>query len=73
MERSMTNANGALPTDKRPLYLFLVLVTVFAAIGYALALSMGDDNRTAGIFLVQFAPLVAAFITKLVFSRSRVS
>ncbi len=44
MERSMTNANGALPTDKRPLYLFLVLVTVFAAIGYALALSMGDDN-----------------------------
>jgi len=31
---------------------------------------MGDDNRTGGLFLVQFAPLVAAFITKLVFQRN---
>lgn len=31
---------------------------------------MGDDNRTAGIFLVQFSPLGAAFITKLVFQRN---
>lgn len=56
--------------DKRPLHLFLVLVTIFAAIGYAVAVAMGDDNRTSGIFLVQFAPLVAAFITKLVFERN---
>jgi len=64
-ESSMTH-----PKDKRPLYLFLALVTVFAGIGYVVAVAMGDDNRTSGIFLVQFAPLVAAFITKLVFERN---
>jgi membrane protease YdiL (CAAX protease family) len=66
----MPETNMAQPTDKRPLFLFLALVTIFAAIGYAVALAMGDDNRTGGIVLVQFAPLVAAFITKLVFQRN---
>jgi len=62
--------NEAHPADKRPLYTFLALVTIFAAIGYAVALAMGDDNRTIGVVLVQFAPLVAAFITKFVFQRN---
>lgn len=31
---------------------------------------MGDDNRTGGLFIMQFAPLVAAFITKLAFQRN---
>ena len=66
----MPEANMAQQTDKRPLFLFLALVTIFAAIGYAVALAMGDDNRTGGLFLVQFAPLVAAFITKFVFQRN---
>jgi len=57
-------------SSKKPIYLFLLLVTVFAAIGYTVAFKMGDDNRTGGIFLVQFSPLVAAFITKLVFQRN---
>lgn len=56
--------------SRRPLYTFLIIVTIFAAMGYAVAFTMGDDNRTGGIFLVQFAPLVAAFITKLVFQRN---
>ena len=63
----MTEINMAHPTDKRPLYTFLVLVTAFATIGYAVAIAMGDDNRAGGVVLVQFAPLVAAFITKFVF------
>ena len=65
----MTETVSARTKDKRPLFQFLALVTAFAAIGYAVALTMGDDNRTSGLFLVQFAPLVAAFITKLVFQR----
>lgn len=56
--------------SRRPLYTFLALVTVFAAIGYTVAFLMGDDNRTGGIFIVQFAPLLAAFITKLIFQRN---
>ena len=66
----MTEINMAHPTDKRPLYTFLVLVTAFATIGYAVAIAMGDDNRAGGVVLVQFAPLVAAFITKFVFQRN---
>jgi membrane protease YdiL (CAAX protease family) len=66
----LTESNLTHPTDKRPLFLFLALVTIFAVIGYGVALAMGDDNRTGGIVLVQFAPLVAAFITKFVFQRN---
>lgn len=58
------------PASCRPLYTFLALVTAFASIGYAVASGMGDDNRTGGLFLVQFAPLLAAFITKFVFQRN---
>lgn len=57
-------------TNRKPLYTFLILVMIFAPIGYAVAFTMGDDNRTGGLFLVQFAPLVAAFITKLVYQRN---
>lgn len=57
-------------TGKRPILVFLALVSIFAAIGYIVAITMGDDNRTSGLFLVQFAPLVAAFITKFVFQRN---
>ncbi len=69
-DRMLTNINLAQSTDKRPLLLFFALVTVFAAIGYGVAMSLGDDNRAGGVFLVQFAPLVAAFITKFVFQRN---
>lgn len=55
---------------KKPLYIFVALVTIFAAIGYYVAFLMGDDNRTGGIFIVQFAPLLAAFITKIVFQKN---
>ena len=66
----MTNAPANASSSKKPIRLFLILVTVFAAIGYTVAFLMGDDNRTGGVFLVQFSPLVAAFITKLVFQRN---
>lgn len=56
--------------ERRPLNLFLALLSIFAAIGWSVAIAMGDDNRTGGIFIAQFAPLVAAFITKLVFQRN---
>ena len=61
---------GPATFDRRPLYTFLALVTIFAAIGYSVAFMMGDDNRTGGIFLVQFSPMVAAIITRLVFQRN---
>lgn len=59
-----------IPNGRRPLYTFLALVTVFAAIGYVVAFTIGDENLSGGLFLVQFAPLVAAFITKFVFKRN---
>lgn len=63
-----TGVNSRPPTDKRPL--ILALVTGIAAAGFAFALAMGDDIHAGGIFLVQFVPLMAAFITKLVFQRN---
>lgn len=66
----MTHTPDKVTSSKKQIYLFLLLVTVIAAIGYAVAIKMGDDNRAGGLFLVQFAPLVAAFITKLVFQRN---
>lgn len=66
----ITKKNFAQSADKCPIFLFLALVTAFAAIGYGVAMYMGDDNRAGGVFLVQFAPLVAAFITKFVFQRN---
>ena len=35
--------------SKQPLHLFLMLVTVFAALSYMLAFAMDDDNRTGGL------------------------
>ena len=71
-ENSTTNisAMGKAASGKKPIHLFLLLVTVFAAFGYTVAFKMGDDNRTGGIFLVQFSPLVAAFITQLILQRN---
>ena len=66
----MTHTTDSMASSKKPIHLFLLLVTIFAAIGYTVAFKMGDENRTGGVFLVQFAPLVAAFITKLVFQRN---
>ena len=66
----MTHSSDNEASSKKPIHLFLLLVTIFAAIGYTVAFKMGDDNRTGGIILVQFAPLVAAFITKFVFQRN---
>jgi membrane protease YdiL (CAAX protease family) len=66
----MSSLMGHEEADKRPLYLFLGIVTVFAALSYLLAFTMGDDNRTGGILLVQFSPMLAAFITKFVYQRN---
>lgn len=66
----MTANNSLSSPSKKPLYLFLELVTLFAAISYGVAFAMGDDNRTGGIVLLQFSPMLAAFITKLVFQRN---
>lgn len=66
----MNKTSSKPSVGKRPILVFLALVSIFAAIGYVLAIAMGDDNRTGGIFSVQFAPLVAAFITKLIFQRN---
>lgn len=58
------------PLSRRPLYMFLALVTVFAIIGYTITVVMGDDNRAPGLLVVQFAPLVSAFITKFRYQRN---
>lgn len=58
------------PANKRPIHLFLLLVSGVAALGYGIAFSMGDENRAGGVLIVQFAPLIAAFITKWTFDRS---
>lgn len=50
--------------------MFLVLVAVFAGLSYGLAFSMGDDNRGPGILLVQFSPMLAAFVTRFVVQKN---
>ena len=40
-----------------PIVRLLVLVGLFAGIGYAVAIAMGDANRTSGILIVQSAPI----------------
>lgn len=57
-------------TSKKPIYMFLVLVVIFATISYVVAFALGGDNVTGGLFLLQFSPLAAAFITKLVLQRN---
>lgn len=54
----------------KPLVIFFILVTIFAGIGYTVAFTMGDENRTGGVFLVQFSPMVAAIITRLIVQRN---
>jgi len=68
--RHLTHTSNSMVSSKKPIHLFLLLVSILAAIGYSVAFQMGDDNRTGGIFIVQFSPLVAAFITKFVFQRN---
>ena len=56
--------------SRKPLYTFLGLVTIFASISYAIAFSGDQGNLNGGIVLVQFSPLLAAFITKLIFQHN---
>jgi membrane protease YdiL (CAAX protease family) len=66
----MTTTPENAVSSKKSVRLFLLLVTIFAALSYTLAFKMGDDNRAGGIFLVQFSPMIAAFITRLVYQRN---
>lgn len=66
----MTQINQLTETSKKPLYIFGILVSIFTTIAYTVAFAMGDENRTGGIFLMQFSPLLAAFITKLVLQKN---
>lgn len=47
-----------------------MLVTALASLGYWVALSAEQENLAAGIFIVQFAPMLAAFISALRCRRS---
>lgn len=64
----MTEISLSHRTDTRPIYLFLVLVTAFAGVGFGLAIAGGAQGP--GIMIVQFAPMVAAFISALWYRRS---
>jgi membrane protease YdiL (CAAX protease family) len=55
--------------SRKPLYTFLGLVSVLAAISYAIMFG-GEGNLSVGILLVQFSPLLAAFITKLIYQHN---
>ena len=47
----------------RPIMVFLVLATLFAAGGYYLAIYDGGAAKGPGLLIVQFAPMLAAFIS----------
>jgi len=66
----MTISTNSTTFSRKPLYTFLGLVTVLAAISYAIAFGGGEGNLDGGIFLVQLSPLLAAFITKLIYQRN---
>ncbi len=54
----------------KPLFTFLGLVTVLAALSYAIAFSGGEGNVQGGIVLVQLAPILSAIIAKLIYQRN---
>jgi membrane protease YdiL (CAAX protease family) len=67
----MTTTSTDLTADSRkPLYTFLALVTVLAALSYTIAFSGGEGNLDGGIVLVQFSPFLSAIITKLIYQRN---
>lgn len=66
----MTDISASGPTSRAPIYVFLALVAVLAGLSYGLTFSMGDDNRAPGYLLIQFSPLLAAFITRYIYQRN---
>jgi membrane protease YdiL (CAAX protease family) len=65
-----TTTVPATAVSRKPLYTFLGLVSVLAAISYAIAFGGSEGNQNAGLVLVQFSPLLAAFITKLIYQHN---
>ena len=62
-----------LPTmqvSRKPLFTFLGLVSVLAALSYAIAFSGDEGNVQGGLLLVQFAPALSAIITKLIYQHN---
>lgn len=66
----MSESNELKAKTRTPIYMFLALVTVFAGLSYAVTFAMGDDNRTGGIVLLQFSPMLAAFVTRFIYQRN---
>jgi membrane protease YdiL (CAAX protease family) len=65
-----TTINPESIVSRKPLITFLGLVSVLAAISYAIAFSGGEGNQNGGIVLVQLSPLLSAIITKLIYQRN---
>ncbi|MGL1894261.1 MAG: CPBP family intramembrane metalloprotease [Spirochaetaceae bacterium] len=55
--------------SKKPLFLFLILTTIFSTLCYFFAFS-SETNLTGGFFLLQFSPGVSAILTKLFFQKN---
>jgi membrane protease YdiL (CAAX protease family) len=56
--------------SRKPLFTFLGLVSILAALSYAIAFGGGGGNQNGGIILLQLSPLLSAIITKLIYERN---
>lgn len=56
--------------SRKPLFTFLGLVSLLSAFIYLLVFSGNEENAQGGLALLQFAPAVAAIVTKLIYQRN---
>lgn len=54
----------------RSIILYLGLVSALASVGYSIAFSADNSHRAGGIMIVQFSPMIAAFLTAFYCKRS---
>lgn len=66
----MTTKLPTMQVSRKPLFTFLGLVSVLAALSYAIAFSGDEGNAPGGLLLVQFAPALSAIITKLIYQHN---
>jgi len=56
--------------SRKPLFTFLIIVSILSALIYLLAFGGNGENAQGGLALLQFSPAVAAIVTKLIYQRN---
>lgn len=66
LANGMTNNRSEI----RSIFVFIFLLVLFATCGYVVLLNTKDQGSSVGVLIVQFSPMVAAFMSSLIHHRS---